>query len=212
MGDAVMGLYRRYILPRVIHLACGTEPAMRQRAKVIPSARRRVLEVGIGSGLNLGFYDPAKVESVHGLDPAPEMLRMAEEAAAGTAVDVELVPGGGEEIPFDDRIFDTVVMTYTLCTIADPVRAVREIARVLAPGGRLLFCEHGLAPDESVRRWQRRANPLWRRIGGGCNLDRDIPSLLREGGLQVASLDTMYLPGWRAATFNYWGEATSGPA
>jgi SAM-dependent methyltransferase len=123
---------------------------------------------------------------------------------------VELVPGEGERIRFDDRSFDTVVMTYTLCTIAEPVRAVREMARVLRPGGRLLFCEHGLAPDERVRRWQRRINPLWGRVGGGCNLDRDIPALLRAGGFRIVSLETTYLPGWRPATFNYWGEATSG--
>ena len=205
-----MGLYSRYILPRIIHLACGTEPAMRQRAKVIPAARGRVLEVGVGSGLNLGFYDPERVEHVHAIDPAPEMLQMARKAAREATVPVELVPGGGEEIPFDERSFDTVVITYTLCTIPAPVEAVREMARVLRPGGRLLFCEHGLAPDEAVRRWQRRINPLWGRIGGGCHLDRDIPALLRAGGMQVSSLETMYLPGWRPATFNYWGEATSG--
>jgi ubiquinone/menaquinone biosynthesis C-methylase UbiE len=205
----MLALYSRYILPRIIHLACGTRPAMQQRAKIIPAARGRVLEVGIGSGLNLGFYDPERVESVHGIDPAPEMLRMAEKAARGATVAVELVPGEGERMRFDDRSFDTVVMTYTLCTIAEPVRAVREMARVLRPGGRLLFCEHGLAPDERVRRWQRRINPLWGRVGGGCNLDRDIPALLRAGGLRIVSLETRYLPGWRPATFNYWGEATS---
>jgi ubiquinone/menaquinone biosynthesis C-methylase UbiE len=205
----MLALYSRYILPRIIHLACGTRPAMQQRAKIIPAARGRVLEVGIGSGLNLGFYDPERVESVHGIDPAPEMLRMAEKAARGATVAVELVPGEGERMRFDDRSFDTVVMTYTLCTIAEPVRAVREMARVLRPGGRLLFCEHGLAPDERVRRWQRRINPLWGRVGGGCNLDREIPALLRAGGLRIVSLETRYLPGWRPATFNYWGEATS---
>ena len=204
-----MGIYQRHVLPRIIHLACGTEPAMKQRAKVIPAARGRVLEVGIGSGLNLGLYDPERVERVHGIDPAPEMLRLAEKAAAEARVAVELVTGGGEEIPFDDRSFDTVVITYTLCTIPEPVAAAREMARVLRPGGRLLFCEHGRAPDESVRRWQKRINPLWGRLGGGCHLDRDIPALLREGGLRIDALETMYLPGWRPATFNYWGEATS---
>lgn len=205
-----MGLYSRYVLPRIIHLACGTEPAMRQRAKVVPGARGRVLEIGVGSGLNLGYYDPDRVERVHGLDPSPEMLRMAEKAVGEAPVEVELVPAGGEEIPFEDRSFDTIVMTYTLCTIAEPVRAVQEMARVLRPGGRLLFCEHGLAPDERVRRWQTRVNPLWGRVGGGCNLDRDIPALLRAGGMQISVLDTAYLPGWRPATFTYWGEAAAG--
>lgn len=203
-----MGVYGRYVLPWVIHLACGTRPAMRQRAKVVPAARGRVLEIGIGSGLNLSFYDPEKVEHVHGLDPAPEMLRMAEKAVSAAPVPVDLVPGGAEEIPFDNGRFDTVVMTYTLCSIPEPEKAVREMARVLAPGGRLLFCEHGLAPDERVRWWQGKVGPVWGRIGGGCRLDRDIPAILRAGGLEIVSLDTMYLPGWRPATFNYWGEAT----
>jgi len=204
-----MGLYRRFVLPRMLHLSCGVRPVMEQRAKLVPSARGRVLEVGVGSGLNLRLYDPEKVERVYGLDPAPEMLRMAAGPASEAPVDVELVPAGGEKIPFEDDSFDTVVMTYTLCTIPDPIRAVREMSRVLKPGGRLLFAEHGLAPDESVRRWQRRVAPLWRRVAGGCHLERDIPALLRAGGFDIASMDTMYLPGWRPATFTYWGEATA---
>ena len=125
--------------------------------------------------------------------------------------EVELVPAGAEEIPFADRTFDTVLVTYALCTIPDPVRAAREMARVLAPDGSLLFCEHGLAPDASVRRWQRRVNPLWRRVAGGCNLDRDVPALLREGGFEPIRLEATYLPGWRPATFHYWGEAEPRP-
>jgi len=207
-GTAV-GLYARYVLPRVVHFACSARPTMRQREKVVPSARGRVLEVGIGSGLNLPFYDAGEVERVIGLDPSPEMSRMADEAASRVPFDVELLIAGGEEIPLDSRSLDTVVTTYTLCTIPQCVPALREMARVLKRGGRLLFCEHGVAPDDDVRRWQARINPLWRRVGGGCRLDRDIPALLVEGGFKIESLKSMYVPGWRPASFNYWGSATA---
>ena len=205
-----MGVYRRFVLPWVVHLACGSRPVMEQRAKVIPAARGRVLEIGIGSGLNLPLYDTGAVERVVGVEPSPEMTRMAARAAARSAIDVELVSAVSEEIPLDRHGFDTVVTTYTLCTIPDAVRALREMARVLKPGGRLLFCEHGLAPDAGVRRWQNRVNPLWQRIGGGCNLNRDIPALLRRGGFAIERIDTAYVTGWRPASFTYWGSAVVG--
>jgi len=202
-----MGLYARYVLPRVVHLTCSSRPNMRQRTKLLPLARGRVLEVGIGSGLNLPFYDADRVTGVWGLDPSEQLTALAREAAEDVPFDVELVKGEGEEIPFDGASFDTVVVTYTLCTIPDAVPALREMARVLKPGGRLLFCEHGVAPDAEVRRWQERLNPIWRRLGGGCHLNRDVPDLIRRGGFQVTNLETMYIPGWRPASFNYWGTA-----
>lgn len=202
-----MGLYARYVLPRVIHLACRAKPTMRQRQKLVPSARGRVLEVGIGSGLNLPFYDPASVTGVWGLDPSSELTEMASDAAGRVPFDVEFVSAGAEEIPLGSDAFDTVVLTYTLCTITDTPSALREIARVLKPGGELLFCEHGLAPDAGVRRWQNGVNPIWRRLGGGCNLNRDIPGLIEHGGFEISGMETMYIPGWRPASFNYWGSA-----
>jgi ubiquinone/menaquinone biosynthesis C-methylase UbiE len=202
-----MGLYSRYILPRVIHFACGLKPNMRQREKVVPHARGRVLEVGIGSGLNLPFYDPANVSKVWGLDPASEMTRIAERAARPLPFEVEFIGLPGDEIPLEDSSVDTVVVTYTLCTIPDTAAALRQMSRVLRPGGELLFCEHGAAPDARVRRWQDRLNPLWKRLGGGCNLNRPIPALIEAGGFRIKSLDTMYIPGWRPASFNYWGIA-----
>ena len=150
-----MGLYSKYILPRVVHLACTTRPIMRQREKVVPLARGRVLEVGIGSGLNLPFYDAAKVTRVWGLDPAPEMTRKARVAARTTPFEVEFIGLPGEAIPLDNASMDTVVMTYTLCSIPEPQAALRQMARVLKPGGTLIFCEHGIAPDPGVRRWQK---------------------------------------------------------
>ena len=202
-----MGLYDRYILPKVVHFTCGMKPNMRQRAKVVPLAHGRVLEIGIGSGLNLPYYDSAKVSKVWGLDPSPEMTEMARRAAVSLPFEVEFIGLSGDEIPLEDSSVDTVVVTYTLCTIPDTAPALRQISRVLRPGGELVFCEHGAAPDASVRRWQDRLNPMWKRLGGGCNLNRPIPALIEAGGFRIKSLDTMYIPGWRPASFNYWGAA-----
>ena len=202
-----MGLYSKYILPKVIHYTCGLKPNMRQRVKVVPHARGRVLEVGIGSGLNLPYYDAGKVTKVWGLDPAPEMTQMARRVAGSLPFEVEFIGLPGNEIPLDDDSVDTVLVTYTLCTIPDTTPALRQISRVLRPGGELIFCEHGAAPDASVRRWQDRLNPIWKRIAGGCNLNRPIPALIEAGGFRFTSLDAMYIPGWRPVSFNYWGAA-----
>ena len=207
-----MGLYSKYVLPRVVHLACSARPNMRQREKLVPLASGRVLEVGMGSGLNLPFYDARRVTKVWGLEPSPEMSKMASAAVEAVAFDVEFVSAGGEQIPLDSESFDTVLMTFTLCTIPDAERALREIARVLKRGGQLLFCEHGAAPDAGIRRWQNRIDPLWRRLAGGCHLNRDIPDLIRRGGFEITRMDTMYIPGWRPASFNYWGAAAKARA
>lgn len=202
-----MAFYRRYILPWALHFACGVKPVRYQRRKVIPLAKGQVLEIGIGSGLNLPFYDARQVERVIGLDPSPEMRRIAGKAAREAAFPVEFIGLSGEAIPLEDDSVDTVVITYTLCTIPDPVKALREMRRVLKPGGELVFTEHGLAPDEAVRRVQRRIDPLWGRLAGGCRLTREIPDLIREGGFSLVDLDTMYIPGWKPLCFNYWGRA-----
>ena len=205
-----MGLYSRYVLPHVVHFTCGQRPAMKQREKIVPQASGRVLEVGIGSGLNIPWYDPASVSHLWGLDPSPEMWSIAERNAAEHHLDAEFIEAGAEAIPIDDSAADTVVMTYTLCSIADPALALQEIRRVLKPGGRLLFCEHGEAPDAGVRKWQRRAGPVWKYLGGGCHLDRPIPRLLEAAGFHSEDLQTMYIPGWKPACFNYWGTAVPG--
>jgi ubiquinone/menaquinone biosynthesis C-methylase UbiE len=180
---------------------------MRQREKVVPGARGRVLEVGIGSGLNLSFYDGTRVTKIWGLDPSLEMTRMAEKAARSLHLDLEFIGVPADEIPLDDDSVDTIVVTYTLCTIPDTTPALQQMARVLRSDGQLIFCEHGAAPDASVRRWQERLNPLWKRIGGGCNLNRSIPALIEAGGFRIKAMETMYIPGWRPASFNYWGVA-----
>jgi ubiquinone/menaquinone biosynthesis C-methylase UbiE len=188
------------------------KPTMRQREKVVPLARGQVLEVGIGSGLNLPYYDTGTVTKVWGLDPSPEMVKMARKAAGQVPFEVEFMDQPAEQIPLEDVSVDTILVTYSLCTIPDPPAALRQMARVLKPTGRLIFCEHGLAPDPDVRRWQDRINPVWKRLGGGCNLNRAIPQLIEQGGFNITEMESMYLPGWRWASFEYWGAAIPGAA
>ena len=202
-----MSIYGKYILPWATNLACGGEPIAKQRAKIVPRARGEVLEVGIGSGLNLPFYDTARVEKIWGLEPSPEMRRIAEKVAHGVDLPVQFLDLPGEEIPLDDQSVDTVLVTYTLCTIPDAARALRQMRRVLKPGAELLFYEHGRAPDPGVRRWQDRLDPLWSKFAGGCHLNRPIDSLVRDAGFRITDMESMYLPGPRTHTFNYWGAA-----
>lgn len=203
-----MGFYDKHILPRFINCACGAAPVMKQREKVVPLASGTVLEIGIGTGLNLPYYDPARVERLIGLDPSQESWKLAGERAAHLDFDVEFIGLPGEQIPLDDNSVDTVMVTFSLCTIPDPVSALGGMARVLRPGGKLYFCEHGCAPDPSVRKWQDRIDPWWGKIAGGCHLNRDIPALLGAGGFTVAEMHTGYIPGTpRFAGYNFWGTA-----
>lgn len=203
-----MGFYENRILPHLIHVACGAKPVMRQRDKVVPAAAGRVLEIGMGSGHNLAFYDPGKVEFVWGLEPSVGMRRKAARRLAASPVKVEWLDLPGEEIPLEDDSADTVVLTYTLCTIPGWQRALEGMRRVLKPGGRLLFAEHGAAPDAAVRRWQERINPAWMRIAGGCHVNREIPKLITSAGFTIDTLETMYLPATpKSLGFNYWGSA-----
>lgn len=203
-----MGFYSDRILPHCIDSGCAAKPIARQREKVVPQAEGRILEVGMGSGLNIPFYAVEKVELVWGLEPSAGMLEKARPRVEAAPFEVRWLDLPGEEIPLDDDSADTVVMTYTLCTIPGWRAALRQMRRVLKPGGKLLFSEHGRAPDDGVRRWQDRIDPLWTRLAGGCHLNRDIPSLLGEGGFNIGQLETMYLPSTpRIAGFTYWGYA-----
>ena len=204
-----MSWYENNVVPKLIDLGCGTAPISKQRAKIVPQAVGRVLEVGMGSGLNLDFYDSSKVELVFGLEPSEGMRKRAQPRIAESKVKVEWLSLPGEKIPLDTNSVDTVLLTYTLCTIPDFQTALAGMRRVLKPGGRLLFSEHGAAPDESVRKWQDRVNPLWKKVAGGCNINRDVPTALEDAGFSIQQLDTMYLPGTpRIAAFQYWGYAT----
>jgi ubiquinone/menaquinone biosynthesis C-methylase UbiE len=206
---ATMRLYQRFVLPRLVHLVCGMKPSRLQRKKIVPIASGDVLEIGFGSGLNLSHYDRAAVNRLWALEPSEEMLDLAQDALKASALPIEFLKASAEEIPLPAGSVDTVLITYALCTIPDASRALRESRRVLKQGGRLVFCEHGEAPDENVRRWQRRINPLWRLLAGGCHLNRHIPSLIEAEGFRIESLSTMYLPGWKPASFNYWGTAAA---
>ncbi|WP_345317821.1 class I SAM-dependent methyltransferase [Ferrimonas gelatinilytica] len=203
-----MKFYDKYVLPRIIDFTCGLKPMMKQREKIVPLAEGRVLEIGIGSGLNLPFYNPSKVKHLWGLDPSQEIWALARDTHGKLGFDVEFIEAFAEDIPLDDGTVDTVLITYTMCTIPGVISALNEARRVLKPNGRLLFCEHGLAPDEGVQRWQNRLNPTWKRIGGGCNLNRPIPHLIQQAGFKIRDMESMYIPGWKPASFNYWGMAT----
>lgn len=202
-----MSWYEDRLLPRLTNLVCGARPAEKQRRKIVPKAEGDVLEIGFGSGLNLPFYDTNRVRRVWGLEPSEGMRRLAEQRLRETAVDVELLDLPGEEIPLGDDSVDTVLVTYTLCTIPDVMPALAGMRRVLKPGGRLLYCEHGKAPDESVHKWQERLNPGWKRVAGGCNMQRDIPLLLDESGFSIEDDNRMYIPGLRILSYNFWGAA-----
>jgi ubiquinone/menaquinone biosynthesis C-methylase UbiE len=199
--------YDRHILPWALDMACGLPMVGRQRQRVVPLAHGRVLEVGIGTGLNMPYYDKTRVARITGLDPALELQPRAQRRITAAGLGVELVGLSAEQIPRPDASFDSVVVTYSLCTIPDPLAALREMRRVLAPGGSLLFCEHGRAPDASVARWQDRLQPLWGKLAGGCHLNRDVPALLAAAGFECPQMHTRYLPGPRPWTYHYWGEA-----
>jgi ubiquinone/menaquinone biosynthesis C-methylase UbiE len=201
-----MNLYERWILPRLLDLVMRNKEVTRFRARLIPQARGATLEVGVGSGLNLPFYG-ARVERLVAVDPSEELLRMAKRRARGAAIPIEFIPHTAEALPLADASVDTAVFTFTLCTIPDPLKALREARRVLKPSGELLFAEHGLAPDEGVQRWQRRLNPLWRRVAGGCNLDRKIDALIGAAGFRLAGLQTEYAKGPRPMSYVYSGRA-----
>jgi len=203
-----MGLYRDRILPYLIHASMRQETFMPYRRRLTAAAEGRVLEVGVGSGLNLSLYS-ARVTQIVGLDPSTALLSRARQAGSELTRDIELVEGSAEAIPLDDHSIDTIVTAWTLCTIPDVGRALHEMRRVLKPSGRLLFVEHGRAPEENVVRWQNRLTPLWRRIGGGCHLNRPIGDLIEASGFAMERLATGYMTGPRPMTFMYEGSARS---
>ena len=200
-----MNFYDERILPHVINCTCGMKAIERQRGKVVPLATGDVLEIGMGSGLNLKYYNPEKVSKVWGLEPSLGMQRKAENNVNQSPVSVEWLVAGCEAVPLPDDCIDTVMLTYVLCTIPDWETALSEIRRVLKSTGTLVFCEHGEAPEATVRKWQDRINPLWKKIAGGCNLNRPIPKMLRDGGFSIDDLQQHHVPGPKIATYQYYG-------
>jgi SAM-dependent methyltransferase len=189
-----MGLYSRFILPHLLNCACGAKPIAKERAKITPLAEGVVLELGFGSGLNLPLYDPARVKRLFALEPEAGMLALARKTAKAAPFPVEILAEKAEACSLPDASVDTVLVTYSLCTIHDGIAALEGARRVLKPGGRLLFCEHGLAPDAETQAKQRRIEPWWRVIAGGCHLTRDIPRLIQDGGFRIDTLEQWFLP------------------
>jgi SAM-dependent methyltransferase len=200
--------YDEHIVPRVIRCACASPAIMKVRTQVVPLAAGEVFELGCGGGINQQFYDPHKVVRFSGMDPSAKGLNFARAAAASKGWDADLRQGFGEAIPFADASFDCVVCTYTLCSVDDPAQVLREMRRVLKPGGKLLFAEHGSAPDESVRKWQGRIEPVWKRLAGGCHLTRPIGSAIAQGQFAVEPIGARYAPKTpRWAGWMEWGSA-----
>jgi ubiquinone/menaquinone biosynthesis C-methylase UbiE len=206
-----MGFYAKYILPRLIDLAMRNKDAAHLRAECVPRAQGKVLEIGIGSGLNLPYYS-SQVQHVCGVDPSSELQRMAARKIAAVPFEVSLFPQSAEDrLPLGDQSIDTVLMTWSLCSIPNPEPALSEIRRVLKASGRLIFVEHGRSPDAKVMRWQRRLTPVWKRIAGGCHLDRRIDELISGAGFKISDLQTFYLPGPHPMTYTYkgWAQVSS---
>lgn len=207
-----MGFWNDHVSPALVACACSTKPIMKQRAKVVPKAAGRVVEIGSGAGTNFRFYDRAAVRELIAVEPAPAMMRRAHAEAErlGMSDKVTFIEAGAEALPVEDHSVDTAVVTFVLCTIPDWRGALAELSRVLKPGGRILFSEHGLSPDAGVAKWQHRVEPVWKRLAGGCHLTRDTAAMLKQAGFEADWRETMYLPGTpRIAGYVSWGSATA---
>ena len=205
-----MGLWEKYVVPPLISCACSTKPILKQREKVVPHAYGRVLEIGSGSGTNFSYYNADAIETLYALEPSTGMMKRARKTAGelGWGKRIEFLETGAESVPLEDNSIDTVIITFVLCTIPDWEAALSEARRVLKPGGQVLFSEHGLAPDEGVAKWQRRIEPVWRPLAGGCHLTRDPGTMLTRAGFSLDGMKTMYLPSTpKFAGFVSWGSA-----
>jgi ubiquinone/menaquinone biosynthesis C-methylase UbiE len=208
--SAIGRAWDRRVLPWLVEKSCRSRTILEERQRWVPRASGEVLELGVGSGLNLGFYDPARARAVVGIDPSPELLAQARTRADLAPLPVELVLAAAERLPFDAGRFDSALVSYTLCSVTDPAVALAEVRRVLRPGAPLYFVEHGRSDRPRTRAWQARITPLWRRLGGNCHLDRDIAQLLRDAGFALAELEAAQVPGGgRLTSFTYQGVARS---
>ncbi len=205
----IKSAYENYVLPKLLDTCCSTKPINYQREKIVPNASGTVLEIGIGSGLNIPFYNNSKIDKIYGLDPSIQLCKKAIKKAEEINMNIDFLFEGAEEIKLKSNSIDTVVITYTLCSIPNPMDALKEIKRVMRSDGNILFCEHGIAPDIKVSKWQNRINPIWGKLFGGCNINRDIPSIISNSGFKVQNLEQMYLPSTpKIVGYNYWGSAS----
>ena len=187
-------LWEKYAVPRLIRFACSQPAVMKDRSKIVPKAEGQVLELGCGGGINLQFYDRERVEKLTGLDPSAELLDYTRSEAASRGIDMEILDGIGEAMPFQDDSFDTVLTTFTLCSVQDGAQVLKEMRRVLKPDGKILFLEHGRAPDSGPEKWQQRLEPMWKHIAGGCHLHRQVIKKFESNGFAVADTDSHYAP------------------
>lgn len=188
------GFWDRHIMPRMITFCCGQPAVAKARSRIVPRAHGQVLELGCGGGINLGHYDRNRVERLSGIDPSPQLLDSARAAARLRGMEVDFRAGYAEALPFADASFDTVLTTFTLCSVQDPAAVLSEMRRVLKPGGTILFLEHGAAPDDGPARWQRRIEPVWKKVAGGCHLTRPVSGSFRNSGFTLADCHSRYLP------------------
>jgi SAM-dependent methyltransferase len=203
-----MAFYRDHVYPHLVNVLGDPKPIREVRQRIIPLARGKVLEIGVGPGVNFAHYDPARVTKVYALEPNPGMIRLAEQQRRRTKLEIEFLGLPAELIPLEDGAVDIVVSTFTLCTIPGVAEAIRDIGRVLRPGGKFIFFEHGLSSDPRVRRWQKWSEPIPHCLFEGCHLTRDIPSLIRQGGFRIGQMDTGYLASFpKSWSHCWWGTA-----
>ena len=206
----IKAAYEKFLLPKLLDTCCSTKPIQYQRKKIVPQAKGAVLEIGVGSGLNIPFYEKKDIHKVYGLDPSEELCEIARKTAENNQLKIDFLINSAEEVELPSNSIDTVLITYTLCTIPNPFDALKEIKRVMKSDARILFCEHGIAPDKNIVKWQNRINPLWGKLFGGCNINRDIPDILLRSGFKIKNLNQMYLPSTpKIVGYNYWGNATT---
>lgn len=204
----IQGLYNQYVCPHLINWAMQAKPISKQRKKIIPKAIGRVLEIGIGSGLNFKYYNQSKVSEVFAVEPDSILLNKAKINAQKNNISLNIQNIAAEKLPFEDNMFDTVISTYTMCSISNLSMALTEIKRVIKSNGKLIFSEHGKAPDDNIYRWQKRLNPIQKRIAGGCQLDVNIPIVIENSGFELSELNSMYIPGPKFLSYHYWGSAS----
>ena len=205
-----MSIYEKYFLPKLLDFCCGMEGFQNKRSQIVPLAYGRVLEIGIGSGLNFDHYNFERISEIIGIDPAVSSVAIARSRAVLYDSKISFIESSAESIALESSSFDCAVIGYSLCTIPEPNLALAEAHRLLKSSGSLFFMEHGLAPEVNIQKWQHRLTPLWKKIGGGCHLNRNIEELIQASGFQFKNLKKKYIKGPKIAAFQYYGEATKG--